>query len=294
MNGAFDFDSTDGWPFAVSPDGKSVMTVVSDRKQKAADDAPIVTATRFRVLDARTGEVIRELAKLDGLTTGFAVSPDGRRLVLVSRSAQGGGCRRMPGRRKWTSVMDPHLRRTSRPGAVVGGSVVGTHLRRRLAGVGDRRRDRIRAWRRSPRRPRRPTRKQPVRRPQGRPAEPYRRPRPPPRHERRRPVPTRPMGRPTNPGPVWASRTTVSCSSAGVGPADRTPSSASGTCGPGRRSKSGMGPRTPHSPQIGRPWPSWSSTPKPIPTHRITGSGRWQQGVPRSLGLVRVDEVTAP
>lgn len=86
---ATELDASDGHPFAISADGKVGLTVTNDRKQKAADEQPIVTSTRFRALDAGSGEVIKEVATVEGLTTGFAASPDGRRLVVLSRSEKG-------------------------------------------------------------------------------------------------------------------------------------------------------------------------------------------------------------
>jgi RNA polymerase sigma factor (sigma-70 family) len=76
-----EFDPSDGIPFAVRPDGKAVLTLAVTRRSRAG--TLIGGSAVVRLLDAATGEAVRELARVEGDLYTVSLSPDGKSLAVV-------------------------------------------------------------------------------------------------------------------------------------------------------------------------------------------------------------------
>jgi dipeptidyl aminopeptidase/acylaminoacyl peptidase len=72
----------------ISPDGTAVAYLVA-RSDREADEAKgAVWLTNWEGIDTRGGEA-RQIAPVTGEITGYAWSPDGKRLVLAMRQEEG-------------------------------------------------------------------------------------------------------------------------------------------------------------------------------------------------------------
>jgi WD40 repeat protein len=77
-----EYDLSDGTPFAVLPDGKAVLTLtVTQRRSKSG--VVIGGSAVVRLLDATTGEPVRELARVEGDLHTASLAPDGKSLAVV-------------------------------------------------------------------------------------------------------------------------------------------------------------------------------------------------------------------
>jgi RNA polymerase sigma factor (sigma-70 family) len=90
---AVNLDPADGTPVAITPDGKTVLTLKRDTKPSPG--AFEVLATRFRLIDSATGERIKEVIKVAGSITGYVLSAGGDRLTVGWYSAAGSAAGRL-------------------------------------------------------------------------------------------------------------------------------------------------------------------------------------------------------